>query len=146
MWKGRVIGMVESRTACDFLDVVQDQVHQLIVTLKCASDCNSHRQHSLPFTSIPNIEASLRIQLLRANHLFLAFSLTLSASTEFDLDLLVHVLVQVQNIFLLGARCLAVILVVVSVVLVLVVVVAASTTATVSSSSSACAAAKLTAF
>ena len=145
MWKGRVIGMVGSHTACDFLDVVQDQVHQLIVTLECTSNCNSHRQHSLPLMSIPDIEASLRIPPLRANHLFLAFSLTLSASTEFDLDLLVHVLVQVQNIFLLGARCLAVILVVVSVVLVLVVV-AASTTATVSSSSSACAAAKLTAF
>lgn len=132
--------MVESRTACDFLDVVQDQVHQLIVTLECASNCNSHRQHLLPLMAIPDIEASLR-----ANHLFLAFSLTLSASTEFDLNLLVHVLVQVENILLLGARCLAVILIVVSVVLVLIVV-AASTTATVSSSSSACAAAKLTAF
>lgn len=145
MWKGRVIGMVESRTACDFLDVVQDQVHQLIVTLECASNCNSHRQHLLPLMSVADMEASFPIPLLRANHLFLAFSLTLSASTEFDLNLLVHVLVQVQNIFLLGARCLAVVLVVVSVVLVLVVV-AASTTTTVSSSSSACAAAKLTAF
>lgn len=145
MWKGRVIGMVGSHTACDFLDVVQDQVHQLIVTLECASNCNSHRQHSLPLMSVADMEASFPIPLLRANHLFLAFSLTLSASTEFDLNLLVHVLVQVQNIFLLGARCLAVILIVVSVVLVLVVV-AASTTATVSSSSSACAAAKLTAF
>lgn len=37
--------------------------------------------------------------------------LTLSASTEFDLNLLVHVLVQIKNVLLLWARCLGIVVV-----------------------------------
>jgi hypothetical protein len=72
--------------------------------------------------------------------------LTLSTTTEFNLDFLVHVLVQIQNILLLRTRCFRIVVVVRLVVVVGATTVASSSSAVSSSVSSSVAASELTAF
>lgn len=78
---------LKDRTSGGFLDLVEDQVHELVVALERANDY---------VVSVPWLRFS-------AN----CFKLTFPAAAELDAQLLVHVLAQVEDVFLLGAFGLA---------------------------------------
>lgn len=88
-------------TSCDFLDVVEDEVHELIVAFECSGDYWFWNLLAflLPFASL-YAKYGLRIAVFLLKALFLSVQgkgvkLTLSATTKLDLNFLVHVLVQI---------------------------------------------------
>lgn len=71
-WEWRGVCCV--RTSCDFLDVVEDEVHELIVAFECAGDCSlAMSALLLCFASNPCVECALVVcDVLAKLHLSLS--------------------------------------------------------------------------